>query len=61
MLVLSRRLGEVIMVGDEIRITVVDIQSNQVKLGIDAPADTRVDRLEIWYRRQGDGDSRQGG
>ena len=47
MLVLSRKVDEVILIGDDIRITVVDIDRNRVRFGIEAPADTRVDRLEI--------------
>lgn len=50
MLVLTRRLGETIHIGDTIVVTVVDIKRGQVKLGIDAPSDTPVHREEI-YRR----------
>jgi len=53
MLVLSRRLGEQIVIGGEIRITVVAVQGNKVRIGITAPPDIRVDREEISQRLQG--------
>jgi carbon storage regulator len=50
MLVLSRRLGETILVGDEIKITVVAIQGKKVRLGISAPPYIPVDRQEVRER-----------
>lgn len=50
MLVLSRRVGEVLMIGDNIKITVTDVSGNQVKLGIEAPKDIPVHRLEVFNR-----------
>ena len=50
MLVLTRKLGETITIGDHIRITVVAVHGNQVKLGIEAPADTKVHREEIYAK-----------
>ncbi len=47
MLILSRRMDEVILIGDDIRLTVVDISSNQVKIGIDAPREKTILREEI--------------
>jgi carbon storage regulator len=47
MLVLSRRLGESVVISDDITITVVDIRGDKVRLGIDAPLDVSVDRLEV--------------
>ena len=47
MLVLSRRFGEVICIGKDIRITVVDIRGDKVRLGIEAPREVRVMREEI--------------
>lgn len=47
MLVLARRQGEVIVIGDDIRITVVDANPHRIRLGIEAPPSVRVDRLEI--------------
>lgn len=52
MLVLSRRVGEQIVIDGGIRITVVAIQKGQVRIGISAPEDVRVDRQEIHYRRR---------
>lgn len=51
MLVLTRRSGEQIVIADEIVITVVSIEGNKVRLGIEAPKDIRVDRKEIHHRR----------
>jgi len=50
MLVLSRKIGDSIMIGDEIELTVLEIRSGQVKLGILAPGDVPVHRLEVWRR-----------
>jgi carbon storage regulator len=47
MLVLSRKQGEDILIGDRVRVTVVEIRPGRVRIGIDAPADIRVDRFEV--------------
>ncbi len=47
MLVLSRRKGETITIGENITVTIAEICGNQVRLGIDAPRDIEVHRLEI--------------
>lgn len=52
MLVLSRRVGEKIKIGDNIEVMVVAIQGNKVRLGVTAPSNTRVDREEVSERRQ---------
>lgn len=48
MLVLSRHRDESIMIGDDVMITIVDIRGDKVRLGIDAPAEVPVHRLEIY-------------
>jgi carbon storage regulator len=53
MLVLSRKLGEKIVIGDNIVVTVVKIDRNQIRIGIDAPSDVPVYREEIAPQRVG--------
>jgi carbon storage regulator len=50
MLVLTRKLGEAITIGEKIRITVLALKGNQVKLGIEAPSTTKVHREEIYEK-----------
>ncbi len=50
MLVLSRRLGETLIIGDDVRVTVLGVNGNQVRLGIEAPKDVEVHREEIYMR-----------
>lgn len=52
MLVLSRRLGEALKIGDEIEVSVLGISGNQVRLGIKAPVNVAVDREEIYLRKK---------
>lgn len=52
MLILTRKLGESITIGDEIKVTVVDCQGKQVKLGIIAPKHIKVHREEIFEKIQ---------
>lgn len=47
MLVLSRKLGETIMIGNDVKLTVVEVKGNRIKLGIEAPRDYQVLRGEI--------------
>jgi carbon storage regulator len=51
MLVLSRRVGEEIIINDNIRVTVVAVKGDRVRLGIVAPRDVTVDRSEVHQRR----------
>ena len=51
MLVLSRRVGEEIIINDNIRVTVVAVKGDRVRLGIVAPRDVTVDRSEVHERR----------
>ncbi len=53
MLVLTRRLGEAITIGENIRIVVVDISGHQVKLGIDAPKEVEIYREELYVKIKG--------
>jgi len=50
MLILTRKVGESITIGDEIRIYVIDVKGRQVRLGIEAPAETSVHRSEIYQK-----------
>ena len=50
MLILTRREGETIAIGDDITVTIVGIVGGQVKLGINAPRDVPVHREEVWVR-----------
>lgn len=52
MLVLTRKLGEEIIIGGEIVVTVVDVANGRVKLGIQAPKSVRVDRSEVRDQRE---------
>ena len=52
MLVLTRKLGETIRIGDQVKITVLEVRAGQVKLGIDAPPDIKVHREEVYTRIQ---------
>lgn len=52
MLVLTRHPNESILIGDSIRVTVVDIRGDKVRLGIDAPRHVRVDRDEVRARQE---------
>ena len=52
MLVLTRKAGESIVIGDEIKLVVLEIKGRQVKLGIEAPAHVAVHRLEVYQKIQ---------
>jgi carbon storage regulator len=52
MLILTRRVGETLMVGDEVTVTVLGVKGNQVRIGVNAPKDVSVHREEIYQRIQ---------
>ena len=52
MLILTRRVGETLMVGDEVTVTVLGVKGNQVRIGVNAPRDVAVHREEIYQRIQ---------
>ncbi len=57
MLILTRRVGETLMIGDEVTVTVLGVKGNQVRLGVEAPRNVSVHREEIYERIR----SEQGG
>lgn len=58
MLILTRKVGESLMIGDEVTITVLGVKGNQVRIGVNAPRDVSVHREEIYNRIQdGDGET----
>jgi carbon storage regulator len=51
MLILTRRIGETLMIGSEVTVTVLGIKGSQVRIGVGAPKNVEVDREEIYQRK----------
>ncbi len=60
MLILTRRVGETLMIGDEVTVTVLGVKGNQVRIGVNAPRDVAVHREEIYDRIKNEQDQQNG-
>jgi carbon storage regulator len=61
MLILTRRVGETLMIGDDVTVTVLGVKGNQVRIGINAPKDLAVHREEIYQRIRREQEGRKDG
>ena len=60
MLILTRRLNETLMIGDNVTVTVLAVKGNQVRLGVNAPKDVPVHREEVYHRIKSEGGAKRG-
>jgi carbon storage regulator len=60
MLILTRRVGETVMIGNEVTVTVLGVKGNQVRIGVNAPKDVAVHREEIYDRIKREEDGERG-
>ena len=61
MLILTRRVGETVMIGDDVTVTVLGVKGNQVRIGVNAPREVAVHREEIFERIKREGSGDEGG
>lgn len=59
MLILTRRVSETVIIGDDITVTILDVKGNQVRIGVDAPKEVAVHRKEVYLRIKAEKDTQE--